>query len=279
MKNLVSSADEHELDEFSGISMPETTFDRPDQVLASFFKLKIDEVFTRFRERANKESAVHGTPHSVEGGLGDGHFLYIPGQRENRVVLVSHADTVWDDNPGYPPTLGYSEGRIYSTTPELGIGADDRSGVAALWALWDLGHSILLTSGEEQGNIRGEEKGMVAARVIMSDYPELAETLNKHQFMVELDREGNDNFKTYTVGTPEFCEYVQKQTCFFEPDKKYWTDIKVLCDKICGANLSIGYYNDETPSEQQDIRDWKDIVRKVRGWLGKTSLPSFPRGR
>ena len=89
-------------------------------------------------------------------GKGEGaleRFVYIPGTRKDRVLLVAHADTVWDEAYGNPcrSQWKFENGVYYSINPQCGIGADDRSGCAMLWALRDCGHSILVVSGEEKG--------------------------------------------------------------------------------------------------------------------------------
>jgi hypothetical protein len=46
-----------------------------------------------------------------------------------------------------------SNGVFQSANRIRGIGADDRAGCAILWLLKDLGHSLLITDGEEKGGI------------------------------------------------------------------------------------------------------------------------------
>ena len=54
-------------------------------------------------------------------------FVYVPGIRKDRVLLVAHADTVWHTEYGNPQeaSISYMDG-VYSSANELcGIGADD----------------------------------------------------------------------------------------------------------------------------------------------------------
>ena len=71
-------------------------------------------------------------------------FVYIPGKREDRVLLVAHADTVWDEKyvEGLDGKPVFEDGIYRSDNPDCGIGADDRAGCAMLWALKDSGHSL-----------------------------------------------------------------------------------------------------------------------------------------
>ena len=84
---------------------------------------------------------------------GDDDFVYIPGYRDDRVVLVAHADTVFYKMGKHRIIL---ENGIYKSAEqneEIGIGADDRAGVAILYLLKDSGHSLLVLNGEEIGSI------------------------------------------------------------------------------------------------------------------------------
>ena len=82
-------------------------------------------------------------------------FLYVPGTREDRVVLSAHADTVWDSAYGNSreAVLRYEDGIYASGNEACGIGADDRAGCAMIWALRDSGHSLLILDGEEKGKV------------------------------------------------------------------------------------------------------------------------------
>src|SRR5436309_8786954 len=115
------------------------------QRLKQWLEIDVQEVFTRFMPLARGGGMARGE--------GDTRFLYIPGTRPDRVLLLAHADTVWDAKPGYPAPVQYADGVYSSQNPDLGIGGDDRAGCAILWELRALGHSLLLTSGEEKGCI------------------------------------------------------------------------------------------------------------------------------
>ena len=66
------------------------------EVLRSFLEIPLgsaDSVFNRFME----------IPGAIYRGEGLERFLYVRGARPNRVLLVAHADTVWDREYGYDP--------------------------------------------------------------------------------------------------------------------------------------------------------------------------------
>lgn len=193
---------------------------------------------------------------AVREGFGSSQFVYVPGTRPDRVVLVAHADTVWDNSH-------------YTTyNRDIGIGADDRAGCAILWLMKDSGHSLLV--------LNGEESGMIGADYLIEHCPKIKEEINSHQFMVELDRRNAKDFKCYNVGTPEFREYLKTELKGYkEPDVYSFTDIVTLCHNIPGVNLSVGYYNEHTGKEYINVNEWYDTFATVKQWLSKKNLPKF----
>ncbi|MBR1747240.1 MAG: hypothetical protein IJ735_03385 [Clostridia bacterium] len=192
------------------------------------------------------------------------NFVYVPGARDDRVLLVAHADTVWDeyylDQPDLPQTVRYSDGVYSAVEKGYGIGADDRAGCAMLWLLKDSGHSLLVLDGEEHGQI--------GANYIKSAYPSLHKELNAHAYMVQLDRRGKSDYKVYELPVPkEFKRFIEEKTNFSEPDKSSRTDIVALCTEVCGVNLSIGYYHEHTPKECLVFREWYRTLTLVEDML------------
>ena len=227
--------------------------------LKQWMEIDIAQVFERFL-------AVAGADH-ITRGEGDTRFLYMPGTRPDRVVLLAHADTRFDAEPGYPAQVRYAGGRYTSANPMLGIGADDRAGCALLWELRGLGHSLLLTSGEE--------KGCISSHWLADANPDVLAALNGHNFMVQFDRRNANEYKCYEVGSDAFRAYVEQQTGYHEPDRLRGTDIKVLCKDVCGVNLSCGYYDEHTPAESMVFAEWEQTLRLTRAWLSQPALPRF----
>jgi hypothetical protein len=230
--------------------------------LKRWLEMRTAQIFERFLSIANS--------HRIARGADDTRFLYIQGARADRVLLLAHADTVWDAHAQYPAPVAYENGVYTSQHPELGIGADDHAGCALVWALRDLGHSMLILSGEE--------KGCLASRWLATENPDVFAELNAHQFMVQFDRQQATQFKCYEVGTDEFRAYVHTQTGYTEPDRLRGTDIKILAQQICGVNLSVGYYDEHTPNERLVFAEWEHTLNLTKAWLSQNALPKFARG-
>lgn len=227
--------------------------------LLSWFSLTRDGILDRFSRMAAQ---------SFDRGEGDRRFVYIPGDRNHRVLLVAHADSVWDDQEGFPAPVEVRDGVLRSADPARGIGADDRAGCAILWQLRHLGHSLLVTSGEE--------KGCLASRWLMEENVDLAEEINgAHQFVVEFDRRNRSDFKCYEVGTDPFRDYCHKMTGFTDAGRSSSTDIVTLCRNIPGVNLSAGFYAEHSVEECLHVGDWARSLEIARRWLSAPVLPQF----
>lgn len=214
-----------------------------------------DEIFKKF---ANIPGAVHR-------GSDLEQFLFINGSRKNRVLLVAHADTKWE-NVEVEPDIVLENGKIRNKNG--GLGADDRAGCAIVYLLKDIGHSILITNGEEHGG--------QGSKWLMKCNPDIARKINDdHQFVVEFDRRNAFDFKCYDVGTDEFRDYVSQVTGYTEPDRTSSTDIVTICRDICGVNLSIGYYNEHREDEYLVIDEWENTLNICRKWLSESELPRF----
>lgn len=240
-------------------------------VLMDFLKTPLssgNNIFERFK-RINGHIYRRGNEPLQE-------FLYIRGSRENKVLLVAHVDTYWDEHYGYKgeniPQIVREGNVIQSGSNEYGIGADDRAGCAMLWLLRESGHSLLLTNGEE--------KRRIGSSWLMEDPRNIdvaSEIQNIHQFIIQLDRRNARDFKCYTVGTDEFRQYVRDVTGYSEPDTSASTDIVTLCRKITGVNLSVGYKNEHSRHEELHINHWSHTLHIVRRWIRDPNLPRFER--
>ena len=233
------------------------------EILMEFLRMPLGnskQVFDKFRTLTN---AKHE-------GRGSKQFLYREGNRKNKVLLVAHADTYWDQHHGRHSNKHHEvreeEGKL--ATSQVGLGADDRAGCAILWLLRDSGHSLLITDGEE--------KKLQGATWIRDYHSDLLDNINKiHQFVVEFDRKNAGEFKCYTVGTPDFVKYIRHQTKYCEKKDCGSTDISVLCMHICGVNLSIGYQNEHSADEHLTLADWEHTLNLTCKWLEHEELPRF----
>lgn len=223
-------------------------------------------VFKKFTEEI--ENAMY---YPESNGSDD--FVYIPGTREDRILILAHADTVFDatsdDRISKPRVTCYRDGNVYhSASKYRGFGADDRAGCAMAYLLADMGHSILITNGEEVGS--------AASFAIEKFHRELFDELNSHNYMLELDRQGLKEYKTYNLPvSKDFANFIEQKTGYSEPNKYSYTDIVWLCRDICGVNLSIGYYNEHTSAEILNYDEWLYSYRVVKKML-KAEQPKFP---
>ncbi|MCX6878724.1 MAG: hypothetical protein NTW21_33665 [Verrucomicrobia bacterium] len=82
---------------------------------------------------------------------------------------------------------------IRSADPERGIGADDRAGLAILWLLRELGHSLMVTDLEEPGRLGSTR---------LREYePEILAQINcDHAFAIQFDRRNSGDFKSWPEG-------------------------------------------------------------------------------
>lgn len=142
-------------------------------------------------------------PNSLLRGEDQKRFVYVPGTRKDRVLLVAHADTEWDESytkiGDCIPVIRRVQGILHSGRQGVGIGADDRAGCAILWILRSLGHSLLIADGEEGGQEGSHH--LADSEENASLHHEIEST---HQFAVEFDLSGAARFKCYDRGTDSF---------------------------------------------------------------------------
>ena len=219
----------------------------------SFDLWNSDKIFNKFKEVRNniyREGEQYGE-----------RFLYIEGSRKNKVVLVAHTDTVFTDTTDKHELL-INNNIISNKYNDLGcgIGADDRAGCAILWLLRNSGHSILIVDGEEMG--------CIGSSWLMDNNKDIANKINSHMFMIGFDRRGSNDYKCYDVGNKKFRKYIENNYIGYkEPDRYSYSDIAVLCDKICGVNLSVGYYNEHTANEYIKINEWENTLKITERFL------------
>lgn len=219
-------------------------------------------------------------PNAIYRDKGEGtkkRFVYIEGTRKDKVLMVAHADTIFDyqhiginvdktHNPIFDGEVIKSGSRSHS------IGADDRCGVTMCYLLKDSGHSILIVDGEEPG-----AKGtLIGSSWLANENKDILEKINKdHCFMVQFDRRNYGEYKTYDIGSEPFDQFIESSLGLYKPDNHYYTDICVLSNNLCGVNVSVGYYNEHTGSEYVDIKEWYDSFKKYEGWLLGTSFMRY----
>ena len=197
-------------------------------------------------------------------------YVYVPGTRKDAVVLVAHADTVWDQAYGRDARSGmiWEDGIFRSTGENCGIGADDRAGCAMLWALRNSGHSLLV--------VDGEEKGKIGAKFLRRHNKKLFRALNRHCFMMELDWQGTGGCLYNQVeNTPQFKNHIAKQAGFRDDAQKGGCDLQVLCQRVCGVNIGVGYRNHHRNNELLNVAEWENTLRLLTDFLSREQV-QFP---
>lgn len=153
-------------------------------------------------------------------------FLYAKG--DVPILLVAHMDTVHKEQC---ESIIIADGKMSS--PQ-GIGGDDRCGVFIIANIIKKHHcSVLLCEDEEIG-------GVGARKFTQTEY---IKNLGIN-FMIEFDRRGNNDAVFYSCDNKDFTKYVLDNTGFKTATGSF-SDISVLmpASKLCGVNLSSGYYN------------------------------------
>lgn len=212
-----------------------------------------DEVLSRFASLKNAQRV----------GEGQEQFVFIPGTRDDRILLVAHSDTVFHRKP----KVAYSNGTLFSKIKGVGIGADDRAGCAMAWHLKDMGHSILIPNGEESG-CRG-------SRFLMRNSDWAKEINDTHRFAIEMDRMNKDDIAFYDIATDKFKDWCEDQFKGYYRCRGSVTDVCALCETICGCNISVGYYGQHGSGETLKVKEWERTLYMMRKVLGQKDLPLF----
>lgn len=229
------------------------------KVLEEFLAYPIEDTDELFRRFESLPGAIFDqSKNPLE------RYVCIPGTRKDRIVLVAHADTVWDKMYGKPAVNAFcfEDGYYRSTNPACGIGADDRAGCAMLWLLRESGHTILL--------VNGEEKGKIGAKFIREKNPKLFKLLNEHQFMIELDSYLTDRCTYNQVdNSKKFRQYIGQTLGFRDDTQKGGCDLQILCQKICGVNVGIGYCHHHKTYECLVFSQWEHSLACLQEFLAK----------
>lgn len=177
-----------------------------------------------------------------------GAYLYAKG--ELPIMLVAHLDTV---HATMPTNIFWDKKYNVYWSPQ-GLGADDRAGVWAILQLLKYKPYVLFTTGEESGGIgaRAACKKLKKPNV---------------QYIIQLDREGDNEAVFYDCDNQEFTDYILSYG--FRDEWGTFSDISVLCPewKIAGVNLSVGYYGQHTKMEHLSMKALGHTIQKVSQML------------
>ena len=222
--------------------------------LASFMEASEQEIVSLFQTIPNAQTlSTYSTKKPI---------IYVPGTRKDRVLLVAHNDTVFD-KPAKVMQVGTW---LMSAQAGVGIGADDRAGVCALWMLRKLGHSLLI--------VPDEEVGCLGSTYAAENYADL---LKDHSFMIQFDRAGATDLVYYDSETKEFEKYLETHFYPYSYAPGSFTDIVELMPAldVAGVNISIGYYNQHTAKESINILEFIQTVYLSMHLLRQEKIPAF----
>lgn len=172
-------------------------------------------------------------------------FLYAEG--EVPVLLVAHLDTVHNEKPEI--ICRSADGR-YMMSPQ-GIGGDDRCGVYMILQIINEARCHVLFCEDEE--IGGQGAREFAKSDIKADV----------NFIVEMDRRGNNDAVFYGCNNPEFTEFV----CSFGFCEAIgsFSDISVVAPHLetAAVNISAGYYNEHRLHEMIDTFAMQDNIERI----------------
>jgi hypothetical protein len=238
--------------------------------VTKWMRMSRDQVLDKFGSLKN----------AFTDGKGQKRFVYVPGTRDDRALIVAHADTVWNNLPIDPDLhsgIVFSKNRNKKieipskhggtiTKWGVGLGADDRAGCSIAWELRNTGHSILISSGEEIG--------CISTRRMMNTKWWVDELNDKHSFAIQFDRRGMNDIVFYDVGTNDFVKYVKKKTGY-KVQEGSMTDIRHICQRMPGVNISVGYYSEHWPDERLVLDHYENTLEITKAWLSERKVESF----
>ena len=187
---------------------------------------------------------------------------YIVAVGDIPIALVAHMDTVFFQSMTH---MYYDQRKGVLWSPE-GLGADDRAGIYMILQIIQSGlrPSIILTTDEERG-------GVGAQKLAKSECP-----IPFLKYMIQLDRHGANDCVFYDCYNTDFIDYIE--SFGFAEAIGSFSDISFLMPawKICGVNLSVGYYDEHTTSETLNVNLMYRTLSIVKKMLEDTNnIPQF----
>ena len=175
------------------------------------------------------------------------------------ILLVAHCDIIHKKIPEI--IVNDKKQRIlWSPT---GIGGDDRCGVYAILKICEkLKPYVLFTTDEETGGI--------GVRKFTKEVEELPV-----DFIIEIDRKGNEEVVFYQCGNKDFQNYIISYG--FNKEFGSYSDVSTLSTHydIAGCNVSAGYYNQHTTTEHIYMEHLENTINKVMQILREDDKHKF----
>jgi di/tripeptidase len=188
-------------------------------------------------------------------------FIYSPGSHS--VLLVAHMDTFHEERRGMPTDINIDKtdpdsplGVLWS---ETGVGGDDRCGVYIVMEIIKRLDCHVLYCEDE------EKYGIGARKFCQSNIsPDV-------QFIVEFDRQGNDDAVYYGCCNNDFVQFVDFYG--FKERHGSFSDISIIAPHlgIAAVNLSSGFYNAHLESEYIRLDDLEPIIDRASPLIADVS--------
>lgn len=210
----------------------------------------LNKIF-RMTQKELKASLKEKLQRRYETVIAEDGFLYAEGNLP--VILVAHLDTVHHE---VPSIIYYSQEGRYVMSPQ-GIGGDDRCGVIAILSILQetsLRPHVIFCEDEEIGGVGASKFCKKIAEV-------------KANYMIEIDRKGDNDCVFYDCDNPEFTEFVEGFG--FVTEWGSFSDISIIAPHlgIAAVNLSSGYYNPHTNHEYVDLVALRNVIDKIKDML------------
>ncbi len=177
--------------------------------------------------------------------------IFFPEKINSNVILCSHYDSVCEDGEIF---TDYEKEVLFGN-----VKGDDRAGNLLMFNLSKIfGNICILFNGEESGGW-GVKDFCDKFEKIKEKIPEF----NNIPFFLEFDRRGRMEFVRYNNDNKDLKEIFEN--CGFEEHYGSYSDISDIEKelKICGINVSCGYYNAHTNFELVSFSDWMETWNNI----------------
>lgn len=173
------------------------------------------------------------------------------------ILLVAHLDTVHKE---LPENFVYDSETLTISSPQ-GIGGDDRCGVYMIFEIIKKHKCSVLFCEDEEIGMVGAEKFVKSKASNNLDF----------NYIIELDRKGNNDAVFYDCDNSEFEEFITKE--FFKTAYGSFSDISTIAPALgCAAvNLSCGYYNAHTKNEYVSYPEMIAVIGEVCNLIERTT--------
>ena len=201
-------------------------------------------------------------------------FAYVPGKRNDRVLLVASLEFGLDYTNQEIPTFknGY-----YITSGQKSFLDIAVASSAILYLLKDSGHSLLVINDKDTWDLFVPD----VITTIREQHKDLFEEFNSHQYVLEFNYRNYRSLDFVLPVTHDFRNFIEDNTSFFEEHDDEMcpplmrSNIHALCERICGANISAGYHKNRKRGAFLNLAEWKHTLNVFRNLL-KEPQPRFP---